>query len=343
MPSLDPVIEKIFAEALEAGASDIHLEPQGSGMGLRWRIGGQLRDGPPVGAALKDNLVAKLKLLARLDPTQSQTPQDGAFVIQGVHARLSAIPALGGQSLVVRLFRQADELQQLGGLGLQEDQLIALGATLKRLQGLVIIAGPTGSGKTTTFYAALRALDPAQHKVITVEDPVEQRLSGVCQVPVKGELTFATALRSILRQAPNVIGVGELRDADSARMAVQAALTGHLVVATLHADSAAAVPVRLIDMGVEPAILAQVLEASLAQRLIFYKNAAGQNACRGVFELMRPDVTLRAMIAQRQSLQTLQTHLAQEGFVTLWQRAQTLAQQGCFPREALLGEFWEDA
>lgn len=339
MVSLDPVIEKIFNEALEAGASDIHFEPQAKH--VRLRIHGQMHDGPRLEPQLRESLIAKLKLMARLDGTQSLSPQDGAFVLRGVHARISAIPVLGGSSVVIRLFQEAEALEKLSGLGLEPDQVSDLARTLERRQGLVIIAGPTGSGKTTSFYAALRSLDPLAHKIITVEDPIEQRLAGVCQVPVKGELTFATALRSILRQSPNVIGVGELRDTESVRMAVQAALTGHLVIATLHADSAAAVPVRLSDMGVEPAVLSEVLEAVLAQRLIFHKKPSGQNACRGIFELMLPDQLVREKIRARTGVQELERALARNHFVTLRQRAERLVEQDELTRESILGEFFD--
>lgn len=340
MLSLDPVIEKIFNEALEAGASDIHFEPQAKA--VRLRIHGQMCDGPRLEGPLRENLIAKLKLMARLDATQNLSPQDGAFVLQNVHARLSAIPALGGQSVVIRLFKDADTLEKLSGLGLEADQVVQLENVLQKLQGLVIIAGPTGSGKTTSFYAALRALDPRAHKIITVEDPIEQRLAGVCQVSVKGELTFAAALRSILRQSPNVIGVGELRDSESAKMALQAALTGHLVIATLHADSAAAVPVRLTDMGLEPAVLAEVLQAVVAQRLVFYKTPAAENACRGIFEMLQPTREIRQKIRARASAPELQKFLFENNFVTLRERAQRLVATGELTPESILGEFAEE-
>ena len=338
MVSLEPVVERIFEEALSLKASDIHLEPTEKGLQLRWRINGRMLDGPILGGALKDSLVAKLKLMARLDSTQTQLPQDGAFVLKDTQVRVSVIPVLNGESIVMRIFRRVGDLERLEGLGLEPDQIAEIKKAIGRLHGLFIIAGPTGSGKTTTFYATLRAIDTQAQKIITVEDPIEQRLEGVCQTPVKGGLNFATALRSILRQSPNVIGVGELRDLESARMALQAALTGHLVVATLHADSAAQVSARLIDMGLEPAILAEVLSCVVSQRLMITRSQKGESVT-GVFEVMRPSVAVLQAIKSCQSAPELQRILSGEGFIAMRERAAGLVKTGKITQEAVLSEF----
>ena len=352
MVSLDPIVARIFKEAADLGASDIHLEPEEHGLRLRYRVGGLMREGPLLDTALQEALVAKLKLLARLDSTQLLAPQDGAFVIGGTQVRLSVIPALGGESVVMRLFRRVGELERLEGLGLLPAQIADIKKAIAPMHGLLIIAGPTGSGKTTTFYATLRAIDPAAQKIITVEDPVEQRLEGVCQTPVGPQspsaaparrengpmerLTFSTALRSILRQAPNVIGVGELRDLESARMALQAALTGHLVVATLHADSAAGVPARLTDMGLEPTILAEVLCGVISQRLL-----QGRGACpQGAFEVLLPTAAVRQAIKARHSSAAIEVLLAQEKFFGMRQSAEAMVRAGKVNEEAVLAEFF---
>jgi type II secretory ATPase GspE/PulE/Tfp pilus assembly ATPase PilB-like protein len=357
MVSLDPIVDRLFDEALKLGASDIHLEPEEQSLGVRYRVGGLMRDGFALDGALREGVTAKLKLMARLDSTQTLIPQDGAFVLKGVQVRLSVIPALGGQSVVMRLFKKVKELENLEGLGLDKKQVAEIKKIVGQTHGLFIIAGPTGSGKTTTFYAALRAIDPAAQKIITVEDPVEQRLEGVCQTPVGSvgsnprhagrenapveTLTFATALRSILRQAPNVIGVGELRDTESAKMALQAALTGHLVIATLHADSAARVPARLIDMGLEAGVLAEVLGGVLAQRLLMTRTEAGGSVCTGVFEVMTPDEKICAAIKKCAGALEFQSILEEQKFVTLKQRAEGLVKTGRLSREAMLAEFVE--
>lgn len=347
--SLDPVLKKIFNEALVRESSDIHLEPFGEGLRLRFRAKGVMSDGPVFDNALKEALIAKLKLLARLDCTQTLLPQDGAFVmpVDGlltggtpVQVRLSVVPVLGGESVVMRLFKNAGELENLEGLGLAPDQVAEVKKAIAKTHGLFIIAGPTGSGKTTTFYATLRALNPETQKIITVEDPVEQRLMGVCQTPVRGELTFAAALRSILRQSPNVIGVGELRDAESARMALQSALTGHLVVATLHADSAARVPARLIDMGLEPAILAEVLSCVVSQRLLMVR-LREKTSMLGIFEVMSVDEKIRTAIKGRLSVVEFLTILAKGKFLAMRERAEALVGEGYITREMMLAEFAE--
>ncbi len=339
MISLEGVLNKIFEEALKLGASDIHFESAPEGLQVRWRVAGEMCAGPLLGEAIRNNLLAKIAVMARLDGAQELYPQDGAFVLKGTQVRVSMIPTLGGRSAVLRLFRKAGELEQLAGLGMDAAQKKDAEEALRDGAGLFVIAGPTGSGKTTTFYAALRVLDPKKLKIITVEDPVEQRLEGVCQVGVRAELGFAQALRAILRQSPDVIGVGELRDTESVRMALQAALTGHRVVATLHAQSAAGVVARLADLGVERTLLAEVLSGVVAQRLLSARDSCGQSRQRGVFELWRPSAQARALIRKGVSTASLEDALRAEGFCTMAAQAQELACKGELTREAVMGEF----
>jgi len=328
-----------MATAKQLGASDIHLEPTAAKMKVRFRVGGVMVDGGDIAAGLKESLVSKLKVMAGLDSTVYNLPQDGAFVAQGVQGRISTIPVLDGQSVVIRLFGVAKELEGLDGLGLSQTQRQALALLLKRTSGLLLITGPTGSGKTTTFYAALRQIDPQTNKIITVEDPVEQQLGGVVQVPVNESTGFATALRSILRHAPNVIGVGEIRDGHSAAMALQAALTGHLVVATLHADSVLGTLSRLRELGLNSKILAQVLVGVCSQRLVHMRQV-GQGSCaRALFELSGVSDQLASAIAQECSIAQCEEILKSEGFLSLVAVAEAAVAAGEISQELFMSEF----
>jgi len=338
MTSLEPVVEKLFSEAQKRGASDIHLEPLEKGLRVRFRVGGQMVEGGAIPEGLKESLPAKLKLLARLDSTKRMIPHDGALKIAGAQGRLSTIPVLGGESVVIRLFSDKGDLEKLANLGVLQAQYELFASALRRPWGLFVISGPTGSGKTTTFYAALREINPAAQKIITVEDPVEQRLKGVTQVPVAAGTTFAVALRSILRHAPNVMGVGEIRDGESAAMALQAALTGHLVVATVHAGSVAGVISRLRELGLNPAMLAEVLCGVSSQRLLQLRHE-GQTRTRGIFEVYQPSRAFATAIKNTESTARLEKILEEESFLTLRQNALKLVENAELTREAFLSEF----
>jgi type II secretory ATPase GspE/PulE/Tfp pilus assembly ATPase PilB-like protein len=287
-------------------------------------------------AELVEPILARLKLMSRCDSTLNHKPQDGSFVWNGVETRVSFIPVLGGQSVAMRLLRKVSELESFEGLGLSPEQTALVKAGL--VPGLVLIVGPTGSGKTTTFYAVLRSLDANAHKIISVEDPVEQHLDGVCQVEVTPKLSFAQALRSILRQSPDVIGVGELRDAESVAMAVQAALTGHIVVATLHAGGISEVPSRLIELGASPAILSQVLQLVVAQRLLNFSTGRERHA---IFAAVRPDDGLRLAIRAGGEVGKVREALVGAGVVPLREQARKLVDSGLIDSGEFLSEFGE--
>jgi len=272
-----PVIRMINAlllQALRERASDLHFEPYEARSVVRFRIDGVLRDVIEPPRALHAALVSRLKIMALLDIAEKRLPQDGRITLKlgdkPVDVRVSTVPTGTSERVVLRLLDKDSARLDLGALGMADDTLRAIDALIQRPHGILLVTGPTGSGKTTTLYAALSRLDRAHHNIMTVEDPIEYALDGVGQIQVNPriELTFARALRSILRQDPDVIMIGEIRDAETAQIAVQASLTGHLVLATLHTNDAASAITRLADMGIEPYLVASSLLGVLAQRLV---------------------------------------------------------------------------
>ena len=268
------LIQTVFEDAVRAGASDIHIEPDEQVLRIRRRIDGilheQLMDDPRIAAAV----VSRLKLMAEADISERRLPQDGRFTLRvqdkQIDVRLATIPTRTGEAVVMRLLDHGSAIRRLDELGMPEDMLQRFRQHVHRPHGLVLVTGPTGSGKTTTLYAALSELNRPQHKIITVEDPVEYQLPRVNQVQVNHKigLGFARVLRSVLRLDPDIILVGEMRDRDTGEIALRAALTGHLVLSTLHTNDAIGTATRLIDMGLEPYLVASSVQAILAQRLI---------------------------------------------------------------------------
>ncbi len=270
------VVNGLLAEAVRMGASDLHLESAVTGVRVRVRLDGVLHDLQQLGPEFRLPVLSRLKVLAGMDIAERRVPQDGRARIRvaerEVDLRVATLPALHGESVVVRLLDGGSGGAEvpLEGLGLGEATVHGLRRLVAQASGLVLVSGPTGSGKTTTLHAAVRARRSAGDKVVTVEDPVEYRLDGVVQLPVnpRAGFGFANALRAILRHDPDVILVGELRDAETAALAVQAALTGHLVLSTVHTVDATAALTRLADMGVAPYLLAATVRGVLAQRLV---------------------------------------------------------------------------
>ncbi|HJU21451.1 MAG TPA: type II secretion system ATPase GspE [Casimicrobiaceae bacterium] len=272
-----PVIRMINAlllQALRERASDLHFEPYESHAVVRFRIDGMLRDAIEPPRALHGALVSRLKIMAGLDIAEKRLPQDGRIALKlgdrQVDVRVSTLPTGAGERVVLRLLDQEAARLDLAALGMSNDTLAAVDRLIREPHGILLVTGPTGSGKTTTLYAALSRLPRDSTNMMTVEDPIEYALDGVAQTQVNAriDLTFARALRSILRQDPDVIMIGEIRDLETAQIAVQASLTGHLVLATLHTNDAASAITRLADMGVEPYLLASSLLGVLAQRLV---------------------------------------------------------------------------
>lgn len=274
---MGPIIQyvnELLKIAVQTRASDMHLEPRDDGLLPRYRVDGHLRSGGVIPAELQPPIISRLKVLSNLDITENRLPQDGRFrATIGGHVfdfRVSTLPTIYGEKIVIRLLDRSALVTDLRKLGFQEDIRDVFESMLQRSQGMILVTGPTGSGKTTTLYAALASTRDETKNVITVEDPVEYELAGVSQTNVNTDigLSFATQLRAILRQDPDVILVGEIRDAETADIAIRAALTGHLVLSTLHTNSAVAAVTRLQDMGIAPFLLASSLSGVLAQRLV---------------------------------------------------------------------------
>ncbi len=268
------LLQSLFDEAVRAKASDIHIEPMAQAVAIRLRVDGHLRAHAEFESRLAPALASRLKLVASLDISERRLPQDGRFVVQvrqqTVDIRLSTLPGQYGESLVMRLLLKDPMLASLDRLGIGVRGLTALREALSNGAGLVLVTGPTGSGKTTTLYAALASLDAASTKIVTAEDPVEYRLPGITQVNVNDRvgLGFAQVLRASLRQDPDAILIGEMRDADTVETCMRAAVTGHLVLSTLHTNDAASAAARLIDMGAAPFMVATALQTIVAQRLV---------------------------------------------------------------------------
>ena len=269
-------VNQVLKDAIELRASDIHLEPFEDELRIRYRIDGVLQE-VPVPAQIKrfqPAIVSRVKILSHLNIAEKRLPQDGRIKIRidesEVDIRVSVIPMLHGEAVVMRLLRQNSKLRGLSTLGMDKREMECFKRVLELPHGIVLVTGPTGSGKTSTLYTALNEINDAVRKIITIEDPVEYQLKGVNQIQVseKSGLTFARGLRSILRHDPDVILIGEIRDEETAKIAVQASLTGHLVFSTLHTNDAPGAVTRLVDMGVEPYLVASSLEAVLAQRLV---------------------------------------------------------------------------
>jgi MSHA biogenesis protein MshE len=268
------LLSSMFEQALRARASDIHIEPQERHLRVRFRIDGMLHVQTEADAKIAGAVALRLKLMSGLDISEKRLPQDGRFHVKlkqgSVDVRISTLPTQHGESVVMRLLNQSAGLLQLDNVGLPPDVAAAVRRCLARPNGMFVVTGPTGSGKTTTLYAALNALNDNERKIITVEDPIEYRLPGLNQVQVmeKIDLSFARVLRAALRQDPDVILIGEMRDQTTAEIGMRAAMTGHLVLSTLHTNDAVSTPLRLIDMGVPRYMVALSLHLVLAQRLV---------------------------------------------------------------------------
>ncbi|MBA16063.1 MAG: type II secretion system protein GspE [Sphingomonas sp.] len=268
------LINALLLEAIKEGASDVHIETQEKRLVVRFRVDGVLRDMIEPPRALAPLLVSRIKVMAKLDIAEKRVPQDGRVTLRigghDVDARVSTIPTQHGERVVLRLLERGSMKLELGGLGMSERDREVFGRLLERPHGILLVTGPTGSGKTTTLYTALTRLNDRKRNVMTVEDPIEYELAGVAQTQVnpRTDMTFARGLRAILRQDPDVIMVGEIRDHETAQVAVRSAMTGHFVLSTLHTNSAVGSVTRLIDMGVERYLLAPMVVGLCAQRLV---------------------------------------------------------------------------
>jgi general secretion pathway protein E len=311
------MLNALLTQAARDGASDIHIEPYERTSSVRFRVDGTLREVVQPNRALHAALISRLKIMAELDIAEKRLPQDGRISLRigtrAMDVRVSTLPSAHGERAVLRLLDKSSGKLTLEAVGMQGNMLRQFEQLIGQPHGIILVTGPTGSGKTTTLYAALSKLDAASTNIMTVEDPIEYELAGVGQTQVnsKIDLSFAKALRAILRQDPDVIMIGEIRDFETAQIAIQASLTGHLVLATLHTNDASSAVTRLTDMGVEPFLLSSSLLGVLAQRLVrrycVHCDGAGCDACgqtgyqgrTGIFELLQVDDGMRALIHNR--------------------------------------------
>jgi type IV pilus assembly protein PilB len=290
-PSLVNLVNLIIFEAIDARASDIHIEPFADKVKIKYRIDGMLVEKTPSSKRLQAAIISRVKIMANMNIAERFVPQDGHIEFTGkngrVDIRVSTVPTVYGESVDLRLLDRRASLIQLGDLGMNKQCLDGFSQCMQKTHGIILVCGPTGCGKTTTLYAALNRIYSPAVNMMTIEDPVEYQLDGVNQMPVnpKRGLTFASGLRHILRHDPNIIMVGEVRDRETADIAIRAALTGHLVFSTLHTNDAAGAVTRLIDMGVEPFLLASSLEAVVAQRLV-------RRICPNCKETYQPDESI---------------------------------------------------
>ena len=268
------LVNTIFGQAVREGASDIHISPQQNNVQVRFRIDGKLHDVPAPPKSIFLPIVARIKILSNMDITMSRVTQDGRFTLKmerkEINVRVSSIPTIYGENMVLRLLDTSGGIYSLDGLGMIKSDIDKIQSIINRPYGMILSTGPTGSGKSTSIYAILNELNRPDSNIMTLEDPVEYRIDNIRQVQLnrKAGMTFASGLRSILRQDPDIIMLGEIRDPETAAIAVQAAQTGHRLLSTVHTNDAAGAISRLMDMNIEPFLISSVLLASFAQRLV---------------------------------------------------------------------------
>ena len=380
-------VNRLIADAVDARASDIHLEPTDDRLQVRFRIDGMLREMAPKPAAMRAPIISRIKVMANLNIAERRLPQDGRLrlTVRGheIDLRVATAPSIHGESVVMRILDRSNLALDPKSLGFGPDLEAQFLSALAQPHGIMLVTGPTGSGKTTTLYAALAHLNAPDRKLTTIEDPIEYRLPGVVQSQINPAIgyTFSTALRSFLRQDPDVMMVGEIRDTETAQIAVQAALTGHMILSTLHTNTAAGAVTRLLDMGVEPFLLSSVLTGVLAQRLVrrlcphcrtpyeadpallarlgidpdaggsrtFY-HPAGCEKCKGsgyagrmaVFEFIRIDREIGSLILHRADTRAIADQAARAGCGTLRGDGIAKARQGLTALEEVLRVASED-
>jgi general secretion pathway protein E len=341
------MINALLTQAARDGASDIHIEPFEQASVVRFRIDGSLRDVVRPKKGLHAALISRIKIMAQLDIAEKRLPQDGRITLKvggkPLDVRVSTLPTGFGERAVLRLLDKEAGRLTLSNLGMSDTCMDGVDGLIRQPHGILLVTGPTGSGKTTTLYAALQRLDVRSMNILTVEDPIEYELPGVGQTQVnpKIDMTFARALRALLRQDPDVIMIGEIRDLETAQIAVQASLTGHLVLATLHTNDAASAVTRLIDMGIEPFLLSSSLLGVLAQRLVrklcthcrkpetvdgrLVYHAVGCEHCgytgyqgrTGIYELLLVDEAIQRLIHNGGSEPEIRQRAAERGMVTM--------------------------
>lgn len=350
--SATELLQQLISNALLHLASDLHLEPQAQNFRVRARIDGLLHQITTLPSHIAPTTLARIKVLAKMDLSEQRLPQDGHFTFNHTEIRVSSCPTEFGEKIVLRFLGRAQSIAKINQLGMTTPALLSLKNALASPNGMVLITGPTGSGKTTTLYAAIDDLNDEKKSIMTAEDPIEIHLPGITQVQVKPKigLDYTSILKAFLRQDPDILMLGEIRDAASANMSFRAALTGHLVLSTLHTNSALQTITRLQTLGIEPFLIAHTLKLITAQRLLRLlcqyckkntKNGyheANPNGCPhcqkgyqgriGIFEHLPVTPIIQAHILNESSEQEIKDSAEKEGFLSLFDAAMHLAQQG---------------
>jgi general secretion pathway protein E len=369
--SVIETVDEIFSKAIGVGASDIHIEPNENEVKVRFRLDGVLQQVMSVPKTRQNEIISRLKILARLDIAEKRRPQDGRILVEGkaktVDVRVSIMPTSTGEKIVLRLLDKSAQPLDLKALGLHGDNYDAFCSAIRKPNGMILVTGPTGSGKTTTLYAAIKEIHSSEINISTVEDPVEYQISGINQTQYNPDIqyTFAEAVKTFLRQDPDVIMIGEIRDPDTAKYAIQASQTGHLVFSTLHTNDASGAVVRMLEMGMEPYLVASTLQLVIAQRLLrttcrkcgdfrsltdrelLYakrnglkiEKVFGGKGCRdclntgykgrvGVYEIMLVTPELQDLIALKTPTQKIREKAIEQGMKTLSQESIRLVTEG---------------
>jgi type IV pilus assembly protein PilB len=359
------LVNEIISEAIHAGSSDIHFEPFEREMKVRLRQDGVLRVHRTINARSKAEVVSRLKIMANMDIAERRRPQDGRIRMegsgQGIDVRASTLPTDHGEKVVLRILDKSAVPLDLSRLGMDETGLEHLERALRQPYGMILMTGPTGAGKTTTLYSCLNRIKSPETNIVTVEDPIEFKLDGIIQTAVKAEVnyTFANALRTILRQDPNVIMVGEIRDKETAEIAVRAALTGHLVISTLHTNDAPGAVARLLDMGIEPFLLASALTLIGAQRLVrrvcphcaeadasghakgkgcHHCNRTGYAGRMGLYEILPVTEGIRSLITEKKDTALIRELAVKEGMMGLREDGMSKMKSGLTTLEEVVRE-----
>ena len=353
-PPVVRLVNMMVMEAVRENASDIHIEPEEDSLSIRFRVDGILHEKQSPSKHFQSAIISRIKVLANLDIAERRKPQDGRFHMKmenkQIDIRVSCVPIIHGENVVMRLLDSGSVILGLDQLGFSGEMMEKYKKLLQHPHGIILVTGPTGSGKTTTLYTSLNILNTSDKNIITVEDPVEYRLAGVRQIQVnpQADLTFANGLRAILRQDPDIIMVGEIRDLETAEIAIQAALTGHLVFATLHTNDAPGAITRLLDMGLESYLISSSVVGVIAQRLVrvFCKDCKGKGckAClntgykgrRGIYELMVPDEQIRKLIANKAALDEIRQAVLKTGMKTMREDGLEKVEKGLTSREEVL-------
>jgi type II secretory ATPase GspE/PulE/Tfp pilus assembly ATPase PilB-like protein len=376
------LIDALLTDAVKRDASDIHFEPEASFLRIRYRIDGILQEKQKLPRNIQAGVLSRIKIMSNMDIAERRKPQDGRISLRienkAIDFRVSSLPTIFGEKIVLRILDKSSAMVPLENLGFLSDTLDLFNSVISQPYGMIIISGPTGAGKTTTLYSVLNRLNMPGKNIVTVEDPVEYQMDGInqVQVNVKAEMTFANGLRSILRQDPNIVLIGEIRDGETAQIAIEAALTGHLVLSTLHTNDAPSVATRLIDMGIEPFLIASSLIGATAQRLArkicpdckqpyvppasaleglglstrgkledvtFYKGVgcakcggSGYKGRTGIHEMMKVDDELRRLILHKASARDVSQAARSHGMRTLLEDALVKAREGIITLEEVL-------